>query len=72
MAAATATGVVVGSAVAAASAPPVAVGTVVTVLPGDCTATIVGGVSFQQCGSTWFKPQYDGTAISYIVVTPPR
>lgn len=69
MAAGVATGAVIGA--AAASPTTVVPGTVVTVLPAGCTATIVGSVTYEQCGSIWYKPQYVGTAVQYIVVTPP-
>ena len=54
------TGLVVGSIVAAAS------------MPTSCGAIVVNGISYQQCGSTWYQPQYAGTQVNYIVVNPPR
>jgi hypothetical protein len=51
---------------------PVVIGTVVTTLPGGCSAVIVGDVSYQKCGATWYQPQFDGTTIEYVVVHPPQ
>jgi len=41
-------------------------------LPPSCTVVVVGGISYQQCGSTWYEPQFAGTSVSYVVVSPPR
>lgn len=54
------TGLVVGSIVAAASMPP------------SCTTVVINGISYRQCGSSWYQPQYAGTQVNYIVVNPPR
>ena len=32
----------------------------------------VGNVTYQQCGDTWYQPQYAGTQLTYVVVNPPR
>ena len=53
------TGLVVGSIVAAASMPP------------SCTTVVSQGVTYRQCGSTWYQPQYAGSQVNYIVVNPP-
>jgi hypothetical protein len=58
--------------VAAAVATAVVVGSVVRSLPPKCAAVMVGNVSYQQCGATWYRPQYSGSAVSYVVVNPPR
>jgi hypothetical protein len=50
----------------------VAVGAVVATLPPHCAPVIVGNVSYQQCGSTWYRPAYSGTTVSYTVVNAPR
>lgn len=60
------------AATAAAVTTAVVVGSVVRSLPPQCSAVVVGNVSYQQCGGTWYRPQYSGTAVSYVVVTPPR
>lgn len=71
MAAGMATGAVIGAA-AASSAPAVINETVVQVLPSSCTATVIGSVAYEQCGSVWYKPQYIGTGIQYVMVAPPK
>ncbi|AOY02357.1 hypothetical protein BJP62_14165 [Jeongeupia sp. USM3] len=48
------------------------IGSIVHSVPPSCVATIVGGVTYQQCGSTWYQPQYAGTSVQYVVVNPPR
>jgi len=54
------TGLVVGSIVTAASMPP------------SCSSVIVNGISYRQCGNTWYEPQYSGSQVNYIVVNSPR
>ena len=48
-----------------------AVGTVAHSIPPSCTAVVSGGVTYQQCGSTWYQPQYAGTSVTYVVTSPP-
>jgi hypothetical protein len=48
------------------------VGSRVAVLPPACSAVIVGGFTYQQCGSTWYQPQISGGSTTYVVVNPPR
>ncbi|CAG9244373.1 conserved exported hypothetical protein [Paraburkholderia unamae] len=48
------------------------VGSIVHSLPPSCSAMSVNGVTYQQCGSTWYQPQYAGTSVQYVVVNPPR
>jgi hypothetical protein len=62
------TAAVVGTAAVTAAA----VGTVVHTLPPQCSAVVVGNVAYQRCGSTWYRPAYAGSAVSYTVVAPPR
>jgi hypothetical protein len=42
-----------------------------TVNPPSCSATVVGNVTYQQCGNTWYQPRYSGTQVTYVVVNPP-
>jgi hypothetical protein len=49
----------------------VVVGSVVRSLPPSCVTTVVGNVTYQQCGSSWYRPAYAGTSVSYTVVAPP-
>jgi len=62
------TAAVVGTAAVTAAV----VGSVVRTLPPSCSAVAVGGVAYQQCGSTWYQPAYSGTTVNYTVVNPPR
>lgn len=39
--------------------------------PTTCTSTVVNGITYQQCGDTWYKPEFTGTTVSYVVVSPP-
>lgn len=48
------------------------VGSIVYSVPPSCSAVSVNGVVYQQCGSTWYQPQYAGTSVQYVVVNPPR
>lgn len=68
-----ATGAVVGAAAASSNNTTVVVspGTVVTGLPRGCSATVVGNVTYQRCGSVWYQPQYMGSSVQYVVVNPP-
>ncbi len=36
------------------------------------TPTMVGGVTFYQCGGNWYQPAYQGGSVTYIVVNAPR
>lgn len=48
------------------------VGSIVRSIPSGCTAVVANGITYQQCGSTWYQPQYAGTTVQYVVVNPPR
>lgn len=63
-----ATAVAVGATVAVTSA---IIGSIVYSLPPSCRMVQVGAVAYQQCGSTWYQPQYVGTPVQYVVVNPP-
>ena len=64
---ATGVGVAAGAALTAA-----AIGSVSYALPSDCVLTTVNGTTYQQCGSVWYQPQFDGTTTTYVVVSPPQ
>jgi hypothetical protein len=57
---------------AAVAVTAAAIGSVVYALPPACTTVMVANVAYQQCGSTWYRPQYAGTQVSYVVVNPPH
>jgi hypothetical protein len=56
---------------AGAAVTAAAIGSVYNTLPASCVVTTVNGVTYQQCGSTWYQPQFDGTTTTYVVVSPP-
>ena len=65
-------GVGVAAAVATTAAVTAAVvGTRVQTLPPSCTTVMAGGVTYQQCGSVWYQPQFVGTGTTYVVVNAP-
>ncbi|RKG97214.1 hypothetical protein [Corallococcus carmarthensis] len=57
--------------VAGAMVAAVAVGTVVRALPSSCSTVVSRGVTYQNCGGTWYQPRYAGTDVTYVVVNPP-
>jgi hypothetical protein len=38
----------------------------------SCSSVSVNGMTYQQCGSTWYQPSYQGGNVTYIVVNPPQ
>ncbi|KAF1692470.1 hypothetical protein [Pseudoxanthomonas koreensis] len=63
-----ATAAAVTGAVALTSA---VIGSIVNTVPPGCVPVMVNGMTYQQCGSTWYQPQYAGTAVQYVVVPAP-
>ena len=57
---------------AAAAVTSAAIGSVVYSLPPSCTVTVVNGISYQNCGGTWYEPQFSGTSVEYTVVSAPQ
>ncbi|MDG4551566.1 MAG: hypothetical protein P9F19_05680 [Candidatus Contendobacter sp.] len=49
----------------------VAVGAIVSSLPTNCTTIVAEGVTYQNCGGTYYAPRYDGPNVVYEVVSPP-
>lgn len=39
----------------------------ITALPGGCAATVVGAITYQQCGSVRYRPYYQGDTLVYVV-----
>jgi hypothetical protein len=56
---------------AAATVTAAVVGSIVYSLPPSCSAMVVNGVTYQQCGGTWYQPQFVGEQVSYVVVNAP-
>jgi hypothetical protein len=57
---------------AAITATAAVVGSIVRSVPPSCSTVVVNGVSYSQCGSSWYQPQYVGTTVQYVVVNPPQ
>jgi hypothetical protein len=57
---------------ATVAATAVVVGSIVSTLPPNCTTIVANGISYRQCGSTWYQPQISGSSTTYVVVNPPR
>jgi hypothetical protein len=55
-----------GAAAAAATAA------YLTALPAGCAPAVYGGATYYGCGGTYYRPQYDGPNIVYVVVPPPQ
>jgi hypothetical protein len=53
------TGLVIGSIIAAST------------MPKSCTTVMVGGVSYRQCGSSYYMPVYQGDTLVYKAVASP-
>ncbi|WP_411851157.1 hypothetical protein ACLB90_00690 [Stenotrophomonas sp. LGBM10] len=64
---ATAAAVTAGVAVTSA-----VIGSIVSSVPPSCVTTVIDGMAYQQCGSTWYAPRYAGTTVQYVVINPPR
>jgi hypothetical protein len=58
--------------IAGAKAPAAAIGSITFVLPPSCAAKHVNTLSYYQCGSVWYQPEFAGTVVTYVVVAPPR
>jgi len=57
---------------AAAVTTAAVVGSVVNTIPPSCSAVSINGLTYQQCGSTWYQPEFSGSAVTYVVVNPPQ
>ncbi|NOQ64741.1 MAG: hypothetical protein GQ582_09545 [Methyloprofundus sp.] len=63
-----ATGLAIGAAAAVTSA---IIGSIIYTLPTGCTTVIRVGISYRQCGNTWYQPQYAGNDVTYVVINQP-
>jgi hypothetical protein len=57
---------------AAATVTAAAIGSIVYSLPRSCSAVVVNGFTYQNCGGTWYQPQYAGSQVTYVVVNSPQ
>jgi hypothetical protein len=48
------------------------IGSMTHSLPPACSAVVVNGLTYQNCGGAWYQPQYAGSQVTYVVVNPPR
>jgi len=66
------------NAAAAASKPPpppppagpLPVGTIVTTLPPGCAPTVLNGVEYQRCGTTYYRASMQGSNLVFVVQQP--
>jgi hypothetical protein len=61
----------VAGVVAATVVTAAVVGSVVRSLPPSCTTVYANGLAYQNCGGTYYQPQYQGSNVTYIVVNQP-
>jgi Family of unknown function (DUF6515) len=47
------------------------VGSMVNTLPPSCSTVIMNGIAYQQCGSTWYQPQFSNGNTTYVVINAP-
>lgn len=57
---------------AAGVAAAVVIGAVVSSLPSGCASQEIRGVAYRRCGNDWYRPQYSGGDVTYVVVVDPR
>jgi hypothetical protein len=62
---------VAAAATAAAWTTAAVIGSTVWSIPDSCTAVIIDGVTYQQCGSDWYQPYFAGSDMAYVVVEAP-
>ncbi len=55
----------------AAAFTAAAIGSVVYELPTTCTITVIDNVTYQNCDNVWYRPEYIGTTVRYVVVEAP-
>jgi hypothetical protein len=46
-------------------------GSVAYSLPASCTVATFDNETYQQCGDVWYRPQYVGTSVQYVVLAAP-
>jgi hypothetical protein len=57
---------------AAAVTTAAVIGSVAYSVPPSCGTVVVNGMSYSQCGSTWYEPRYSGSNVEYVVVNAPQ
>ncbi len=61
-----------GAATSAASAPSYTTYNYYNTLPCNAATVVAGGVTYYQCGATWYSQAYSGSSVTYVVVSPPH
>jgi hypothetical protein len=61
----------VAGVIAATVATAIVVGAIVQSLPPNCSTVVANGIAYQNCGGTYYQPQYQGGGTSYVVVNQP-
>lgn len=56
---------------AAAAVTAAAIGSIAYNLPASCVTQVVDGVTYKRCNGTWYEPQFSGSTVTYVVVSPP-
>jgi hypothetical protein len=56
---------------AAVATTAAVVGSQVYSIPDSCSAVVVNGLTYQQCGSVWYQPEFSGSSVTYVVVNAP-
>ena len=54
------------------AAATIAIGATVMSLPPSCSTLVVNGLTYYNCGGTYYQAAYDGPNLVYVVVEPPR
>lgn len=47
------------------------IGSMVRSIPPSCGNVVVNGITYSNCGGTWYMPQMQGGSVVYVVVAPP-
>jgi hypothetical protein len=55
---------------AATPAGPLPVGTIVTTLPPGCAPTVLNGVEYERCGTTYYRATMMGSNLVFVVQQP--
>jgi hypothetical protein len=58
--------------VAAAIVATAVIGAILYTPPPAYTVVVVDGITYYQCGTTWYQPRFSGTTTTYVVVVAPR
>jgi hypothetical protein len=47
------------------------VGSVVYTLPTNCPKIVRADVTYFSCNNVWYRPQYQSSGVTYVIVNPP-